>query len=128
MRNSPPKISKMAPSITETRASKPPNKYDDCYTGDETEHVLNDLSDSEVYEKPRSHLQVNGKTNNVTFKTTRTNTWKEVLTSFFGKEKSSVLPKSTGFVVSIVFDSDHDRNISIKVNIFNTGSVVIQGP
>ena len=47
-----------------------------------------ELPIDDEYEKPKKHLQVNGKTNNVTFKTARTSVWKLVLVEYFGKSKA----------------------------------------
>ena len=72
-------------------------------------------------------MQEDGKTNNVSFKTTRINVWKAVIINYFGKSKTNVNNQKTGCVIKTSFDTESDKNNTVKINLFNTGSVVIQG-
>lgn len=111
------------------RQHKTPSKFNDCILGEElNSHTsVNDPSDIEV---PIVHEQSDGKTNNVSFKIMpqRIEKWKQSVKSYFGDSKISTLNK--GAVLKVLFDSDSqdEKNKSVKMNFYKSGSVVIQGP
>ena len=115
----------------EHRESKQPNRYQDCLLDEDLDELLDNgdptalQNPDEVtdHEKPQKHLQVDGKTNNVSFKTDRIKVWKAVIINHFGKTKTNIQPRRAGEVYKVTFDS----NSSVKINIFDSGSVVIQG-
>ena len=115
----------------EHRESKQPNRYQDCLLGEDLDELLDNgdptalQNPDEVtdHEKPQKHLQVDGKTNNVSFKTDRIKVWKAVIINHFGKTKTNIQPRRAGEVFKVTFDT----NSSVKINIFDSGSVVIQG-
>lgn len=115
---------------TSGREIRPPSKFSECLVGEELELIYNETfvpeNDTE-YEKPVKHPQVNRKTNNVTFKTMRAQTWKSVITNYFGISKTNTVVQRTGTVIKVVFDTDVEKNITAKVNIYESGSVVMQG-
>jgi hypothetical protein len=78
----------------------------------------------ECLETPTKHEQVDGKNNNVSFKTTRTDVWKNSIIDYFGISITNVQSQKTGKVTS---DLNNQRNSSVKVNLFYSGAVVIQG-
>jgi hypothetical protein len=112
------------------RESKPPNKFNECVWGDEIDTILceKEISDDvNVKEKPLKHLQCDGKTNNVTFKTDRVQVWRDVLVDHFESSQTVVQKLSKKTVIKITCDVENEKNISVKVNFFDTGSVNIQG-
>ena len=119
----------MADELT-SRASRRPSKFSDCITGnelDKLDSVINKETNITVNEDPIKHLQGDAKTNNVSFKTTRIDVWKAVIINYFGKSKTNVNNQKTGCVIKTSFDTESDKNNTVKINLFNTGSVVIQG-
>ena len=115
----------------EHRESKQPNRYQDCLCRDDLDELLDQgdptaLQNSDEvtdYKKPQKHPQVDGKTNNVSFKTNIIKIWKAVIVSHFGKTKTNIQPRRAGEVYKVTFDT----NSSVKINIFDSGSVVIRG-
>ncbi|VDI34135.1 Hypothetical predicted protein [Mytilus galloprovincialis] len=95
---------------TNTRASKPPAKLRDCLTDEKT---------------PVIHTQCDGKTNNVTFKSLRSECWKKAIINHFGPAKACLLKK--GSVIKVIFESEKNHNSTVKINFYKTGSIVIQG-
>ncbi|CAC5378292.1 unnamed protein product [Mytilus coruscus] len=117
---------------TNTRASKPPAKLRDCLIGDdldilnENEHIHSDLNVTVTkIETPVIHTQCDGKTNNVSFKTLRSECWKQAIINYFGPAKACLLKK--GRVIKVVFESEKNNNSTVKINFYKTGSIVIQG-
>ncbi|CAC5395571.1 unnamed protein product [Mytilus coruscus] len=117
---------------TNTRASKPPAKLRDCLIGDdldildEKEHINSDLNVTVTkIETPVIHTQCDGKTNNVSFKTLRSECWKQAIINYFGPAKACLLKK--GSVIKVVFESEKNNNSTVKINFYKTGSTVIQG-
>jgi hypothetical protein len=53
--------------------------------------------------------------------------WRDVLVEHFSTSKTSVQKQSKKTVVKITFDTEHEQNVTVKVNLFDTGSVNIQG-
>ena len=82
-------------------------------------------NDNIIYENPVKHLQCDGKINNVTLKTLRIQLWKSVLVNYFGKSKTNVQTQKTGVVIKVIFDTEKEKNNSVKINMYD--SVVIQG-
>ena len=76
---------------------------------------------------PVVHHQIDGKINNVSFRTLPTNIelWTNTVISFFSKENTTVL--KDGAVLKVICDLENTRNNSIKINFYKTGAVVIQG-
>jgi hypothetical protein len=114
------------------RVSRPPSKLSECITGVELNQVCNESLEMEnenfIYEKAVKHLQCDGKINNVTFKTLRIQLWKSVLVNYFGKSKTNVQTQKTGVVIKVIFDTKKEKkNNSVKINMYESGSVVIQG-
>jgi hypothetical protein len=56
----------MASSTNVKRTHKRPSKFDECFTGDDIDTVVNSESDDNIQTK--LHTQCDGKTNNITFK------------------------------------------------------------
>ena len=102
-----------------TRSTKLLSKFDDCVTGQELDRVMDNEIETKEGE-PITHLQVDGKTNNITFKTQDTELWKSALVSHFGSNTQMLKNNS---VVKISYDGCH----VVKVNFYDTGSVNIQG-
>lgn len=115
--------------MASNRESKPSSKYADCVVGDDLEGLLDDtlIDQHSDYESPVVHHQVNGKINNVSFRTStdRIEEWKKAIISFFGKENTTLLKEGT--VIKVICDLETSRNNSIKINFYKTGAVVIQG-
>ena len=111
---------------TTARVSKLPNRYSDCITGYELDELENDIR-SECLESPIKHEQVDGKTNNVTFKTTRTDAWKNAIIDYFGKPNTNVQYQKSYDVIKVTFELENEQPNSVKINLFHSGSVVIQG-
>jgi len=113
-----------------SREIKPPSKFQDCVTGVDLDILCKDNNENQgdlEIEKPLHCYQVNGRTNNVTFRTLpdRIDLWKTSIMNFFGQEKTTSLKDGT--VLKIICDFDTEKNCSIKVNFYKTGSIVIQG-
>ena len=53
-------------------------------------------------EVPQNHPQVDGKINNVTFKTDRPDEWKSAILSYFGESRSCSI--KDGSVIKVSFD------------------------
>ena len=68
--------------------------------------------------------QVDGKTNNVTFKTNRIDQWKDTIQSFFGESKSCMLKR--GSVIKVTFDIK-GKTYLVKINFYKPGSMVLEG-
>ena len=106
-------------------------QYNDCFTDDEMENLIdneiNIENDKISDESPRTHLQGDGKINNVTFQTppNRIDLWKNTLVNYFSPEKTTML--KNGSVIKIICDIDTVQNCTIKVNFYKTGVVLIQG-
>ena len=107
--------------MSNTRASKPPAKYSDCVTGAELDDIIRNQSKQG---DPKVHLQIDGKTNNVTFKTKELEKWKKAVVNFFGEDKTHVDNEKVGLCVIKV---NYKENTSVKFNFYSTGSVNIQG-
>ena len=99
------------------RACKMPSKYDECITGDEDINNICEAS-SEPIETLNFHNQVDGKTNNVSFKTlpSRIEAWQNSLKSLFGEEKTST---KNDTVIKITCDIEAEKNCSIKINFYS---------
>ncbi|VDI45756.1 Hypothetical predicted protein [Mytilus galloprovincialis] len=105
-----------------SRLSKPPAKFDDCVTGGEIDNAIKNN------ENPLIHKQSDGRTNNVTFKTEHTEVWKNVLLSHFGNDASHLIKDGGNPSVIKVTPTDESGTVfQIKINIYKTGSIVIQG-
>ncbi|CAC5413973.1 unnamed protein product [Mytilus coruscus] len=76
-------------------------------------------------ETPVIHTQCDGKTNNVSFKTLRSECWKQAIINYFGRAKACLLKK--GSVIKVIFESEKNNNSTVKINFYKTGSIVIQG-
>jgi hypothetical protein len=63
----------------------------------------------------------------VSFKTTRTDFWKNSIIDYFGITNTNVQSQKTGYVIKVTLDLNNERNNSVKVNLFHSGAVVIQG-
>ena len=113
-----------------SREIKTPLKFHDCFTGDEIDDICKDSKTITIMEmiseKHQCH-QINGKTNTVTFITLpdRIELWKNAVLHSFGVRKTTLLKDGT--VIKIICDCGDDKNCSIKINFYKTGSVVIQG-
>ncbi|CAG2194614.1 unnamed protein product [Mytilus edulis] len=108
------------------REIKPPLKFQNCVTGNEFDECT-DINSNNKYtdcqlEEPMPCHQVNGKTNNVTF---RTLPEKIEPCATFWNRKNYLLKGKT--VIKILCDCGTDKNCTIKINFYKTGSVVIQG-
>ena len=106
---------------TNTRASKPQAKVRDCLTGndldilDENEHINSDLNVTDAkIETLVIHTQCDGNTNNVTFKSLRSECWKQAIFNHFGLAKACLLKK--GSVIKVVFESEKNHNSTVKIN------------
>lgn len=112
-----------------SRETKPSSKFADCIVGDDLEDIFEDTftDTNSDYEMPVVHHQIDGKINNVSFRTlpTKIDLWKNTVISFFGKENTTVLKDGT--VLKVICDLENTRNNSIKINFYKTGAVVIQG-
>lgn len=113
------------------REIKPPLKFQNCVTGNEFDECT-DINSNNKYtdcqlEEPMPCHQVNGKTNNVTFRTLpeKIEPWKNAIVQHFGTEKTTFLKEKT--VIKILCDCGTDKNCTIKINFYKSGSVVIQG-
>ena len=80
-------------------------------------------------ENPMVHEQIDGHTNNVSFKTDCIHTWKQVILAHFEADQVKVIKDDTQVTVSKVSlnEGQGHASLSVKINIYNTGSVVIQG-
>ncbi|CAC5397837.1 unnamed protein product [Mytilus coruscus] len=118
-----------ATESSSSRVSKPPSKFSDFLMVDDFDKMFEDqpVNDPSKIEIAVEHPQSDGKTNNVTFKTSpsRIELWKKTIISHFGQSKTILLKE--GSVIKVTCDINTDKNCSIKINFFNTGSVVIQG-
>jgi hypothetical protein len=114
-----------------SKETKTPLKFHDCFTGDEIDDICKDSNNNnhgnDQLETPMPRHQINGKTNNVTFiiLPDRIELWKNAVLHYFGVKKTTLLKDGT--VVKIICDCGNDKNCSIKINFYKTGSVVIQG-
>jgi len=110
-----------------SRETKRPSKFRDCLTGDEIDYIFKNSNDNEQLEKPVHCLQVDGKTNNVTFTTfpERIEAWKNAIVNYFGEDKTTLLKE--GSIIKIICDCGDANNCTIKVNTYKSGSIVIQG-
>lgn len=105
-----------------SRTSKAPAKLQDCIIGIDIDNAI------ENYENPLAHQQCDGHTNNITFKTDCVDTWKNVVLSYFGEGKAQVIKENQSLtVIKVSFSDDSKQNLTVKINIFSSGSVVIQG-
>jgi len=105
-----------------SRTSKVPAKLQDCIIGIDIDNAI------ENYENPLAHQQCDGHTNNITFKTDCVDTWKNVVLSYFGEGKAQVIKENQSLtVIKVSFSDDSKQNLTVKINIFSSGSVVIQG-
>lgn len=110
----------MPTSMKGTRGKrKPPAKYDACQTEDEIDSALQNI-------EPTEHLQCDGKINNVSFHIPQENIdlWKSAVVNYFGEHNTSVLKSSN--VIKTKVNADRVE-ASVKINFYQTGSVVIQG-
>ena len=107
------------------RGAKAPERFRDCVVGDELEMLHEQNETHKDLENPIKHEQIDGKTNNVTFVTTRGEKWKEAILQYFGPSKASAI--KSGSVIKVVCDMDTDKECTIKINFYKSGSVVIQG-
>ena len=108
------------------RNPKIPAKLLDCITGEDLDNIIKvgDI-DNDQLEVPLKHLQANGQTNNVSFKTLRNEKWKDAILAYFGPSKTSLM--KGGSVIKVTFDTETEVNCTAKINIYKTGSIVIQG-
>lgn len=99
--------------------SKPPAKYDECLTGYEIVSALQNI-------EPTEHLQCDGKINNVSFHIAQENTdlWKSAVVNYFSEHNISFL--KSGNVIKTKCNAD-EVEASVKINFYQTGSVVIEG-
>ncbi|CAC5355282.1 unnamed protein product [Mytilus coruscus] len=105
-----------------SRLTKPPAKFDDCVTGGEIDNAIKNNENLLI------HKQCDGRTNNVTFKTEHTEEWKNVLLSYFGNDASHLIKDGGNPSVIKVTPTDESGTVfQIKINIYKTGSIVIQG-
>ncbi|CAG2192386.1 unnamed protein product [Mytilus edulis] len=106
----------------ELQIIKPPAKFDDCVTGGEIDNAIKNNKNSLI------HKQCDGRTNNVTFKTEHTEVRKNVLLSYFGYDASHLI-KDVGnpSVIKVTPTDESGTVFHIKINIYKTGSIVIQG-
>lgn len=77
--------------------------------------------------EPTEHLQCDGdKINNVSFHIAQENIdlWKSAVVNYFGEHNTSIL--KSGNVIKTEFNAD-GVEASVKINFYQTGSVVIQG-
>ena len=107
----------MSPSPTimaDIRKSKTPAKYSDCYTGDELDSLVeNDTQDASdnleimntKFETLKTRTQIDGKTNNVTFTTSkgRISLWKHSILEHFGPSHASTM--KDGKVIKVLFEA-----------------------
>ena len=79
-------------------------------------------------EVPTEHIQADGKTNNVSFKTRpeRVDKWKQAVFTCFDESNISSLKSAATLKVS--FQTEEDKYCNVKINFYKPGSVVIQGP
>ena len=112
------------------RNTQTSSKLNDFVTGDEIDNIIessNDEMECKPFETPLNHPQINGKINNVTFRTlpSRISIWKTSVINFFGQKRTAY--QKGGSVIKVVCDIGSDTNCTIKINFYQTGSVVIQG-
>ena len=103
------------------RNPKIPAKLLDCITGEDLDNIIKvgDI-DNDQLEVPLKHLQANGQTNNVSFKTLRNEKWKDAILAYFGPSKTSLM--KGGSVIKVTFDTETEVNCTAKINIYKTGN------
>ena len=89
---------------TSTRhESKPPAKFDDCFLGEDCDDLFVENKNAEFpIESPIVHRQVDGRMNNVSFRTfpNRVENWKKTMMEYFSPNKPTVL--KSGKVMKII--------------------------
>ncbi|XP_061193707.1 uncharacterized protein LOC133201934 [Saccostrea echinata] len=105
-----------------TNRGTAPAKYNEYIVGSEI-----DLDEQETV--PKEHPQWDGKTNNVTFHIAREiiPAWKKAVLEFFNEKKTTVTTSDICCVIKVFFDYEGSDNNSVKINFYQSGSVVIQG-
>ena len=98
------------------RQTKAPAKLQDCFVGDDIDRAINN-----AVENPTDHEQCDGKTNNVSFSTDAIGLWKKAILTHF-PDKAEVI-KADDIVTVVKVPADQ----TVKINLYETGSVVIQG-
>lgn len=87
-------------------------------------HVNSSIVDDQLDSEPLiTHCKIDGKANNVSFKTSNVSGWKETIFEHFGASLATSL--KDGKVVNVLFEAKKAMN-AIKINFYDTGSVVIQ--
>lgn len=83
--------------------SKIPARYNDCVTGNELDYLIDEddtqdahenswIVDDQLDSEPLiTHCQIDGKTNNVSFKTSNVSGWKETILEHFGASLAASL-------------------------------------
>ena len=94
------------------RESRAPSKFNDF--------IMNERDTNKT--TPIEHLQCDGKTNNVTFNTSNTDVWVNVLNDFF-KGKTTRISINGGCCLKV----NYDKRDSVKINIYNSGKICVQG-
>ncbi|VDI68507.1 Hypothetical predicted protein [Mytilus galloprovincialis] len=112
---------------TNTRASKPQAKLRDCLTGndldilDENEHINSDLNVTDAkIETLVIHTQCDGNTNNVTFKSLRSECWKQAIFNHFGLAKACLLKKGSVIKGKIYQNINNETSVP---NLNNTSII-----
>ncbi|XP_062579117.1 interaptin-like [Saccostrea cucullata] len=84
------------------------------------------ISEPEI---PKEHIQCDGKINNVSFHLASESipAWKKAVLDFFDEKKTTVTTSDICCVIKVVFDYEGSVNNSVKINFYQSGSVVIQG-
>lgn len=98
-------------------------KLNDYITGEEINSIIEDAENP----VPVIHKQCDGRTNNVTFKTDHPDDWKKTILTYFGYKSELIADGGNPSVVKVTFNDDSGNTFSSKVNIYRTGSIVIQG-
>lgn len=107
----------------ETKMSSRPvklsTKFNDCVTSAEIDNLF-DVD-------PQEHVQLDSRTNNITFNTgEHTNTWKKVTLAYFGDKSEIIKTNNVVEVMRIKFQESSKEYIA-KINLYTPGSVTIQG-
>lgn len=101
-----------------------PAKYSECVYGPEIDEIVDENETT-----PKEHIQCDGKVNNVTFHLAcdLIPAWKRAILDFFSEKKPTITTSDICCVIKVLFEHEGSDNNSVKINFYQSGSVVIQG-
>ena len=98
-------------AVTPRRQLRTPSKFSDCILGEELDELSrhnHEVSANYGMEVPTEHIQADGKTNNVSFKTRteRVDKWKQAVFTYFDESNISSLKSAATLKVSLQTEED----------------------